>query len=587
MTIGRVRGDPERPAARARRRYDPGPMSDDHRRVVSSARLIGMATLLSRITGMVRDMELARAYGAGWVSDAFWYAFAFPNLFRRLFAEGAMSSVFVPVFSVTLQREGRPAAWSLLARTTALLAAALLVVTLLVELVILGAWWVGVSRATALDADLLAARRLLLSLTALMFPFLFTISLLSLFSSILNCLGSFGPAALMPLVTNVVMLCGLWFLDPLFSADDPSRRVYGVSISVLLAGAAQLLLLWPVLRARGVPVAWRWEPRDATVRRMLALLGPVVLGQGVLMVGVLIDQQVCALFSHVAGAPRSTSWLGVQFAYPLREGALTVLNNAQRLYQFPLGVLGISLAVAALPAFTRLAADERWHEWTRHVRASTRLAIFGGLLTGAMLVLLGEAIVALLFQRGQFTPDATRRAARVLAAYGLGMWAFCAQHIVLRGFYSLTDVRTPLRLSCFVLPLNVALSLILIWVPAVREAAFGLSTALTTSINVLWGMHILARRAGEPLMDRAALTAVARMLAATAVAVAAVWAYRATGLATGAEAARLTARLLDVFGSLAIGTGVFLGVSALLGLGECRMVLARGRRSPAGDGPGE
>lgn len=562
-------------------------MSEDHRRVVSSARLIGLATLLSRITGMVRDMELARAYGAGWVSDAFWYAFAFPNLFRRLFAEGAMSSVFVPVFSLTLEREGRPAAWALLARTTALLAAALIAVTLLVELLILLVWWVVIERAAAADPALVASRRLLLSLTALMFPFLFTISLLSLFSSILNCVGSFGPPALMPLVTNVVMLGGLWFLDPLFSAHDPARRVYGVSISVLLAGVTQLLLLWPVLRARGVRLGWRWEPGDPTVRRMLTLLAPVILGQGVLMIGVLIDQQVCALFSHVAGTPETADWFGLRFAYPLREGALTVLNNAQRLYQFPLGVLGISLAVAALPTFTRLAAGERWQDWTRHVRDATRLAIFGGLLTGAMLVMLGESIIALLFQRGQFTPDASRRAGVVLGAYGIGMWAYCAQHIVLRGFYSLTDVRTPLRLSCVVLPLNVALSFTLVWAPGVREAAFGLSTALTTSINVLWGLSILSRRTGQAVLDRPALAAVARMLAATAVAMGAVWAFRATGIATGAAPARLTARLVDVFGSLAIGTGAYLGVAAALGLTECRVLLARGRPGATAEGPDE
>lgn len=555
----------------------------EQRSIISSARLIGMVTLVSRITGMARDMALSRVFGAGWVPDAFAFAFQFPNLFRRLFAEGAMAAVFVPTFTRTLDEEGRDSAWQLLGRTLSLLASTLITLIVAIEIVIAAIWYFSSGDGT----QGVASRRLLLSLTALMLPFMLTICTLALFSSILNCVGSFVPAAVTPMILNIVMIAGIYGLGPLMSEHDPAIQIYGVAISVLVAGAAQILFLMPAMRANGVPWRWQFKPRDKTVRRMLAMMGPVVLGQGVLLLGVFLDACVCWFLSHVSGTPASANYLGFRFEYPLAEGALTVLTYAQRLSQFPIGVLAISVGIAALPTFSRLAGRNAWPEWGREVSMSLRLTIFGGLLAGCMILLLSEPIVRLLFEYGRFTPDDTQRAGRVLTFYGLGMWAFCANHIVLRAFYSISDVRTPLVINCVLMPLNLALSLALVWFESIREAAFAISGALTAATSMIVGLIILQRRLHAPIFGADLLAAVLRMLAAAVLAMAAVWWLRPLVFAPAqAHGPPVWARAWDVFGSLGVGVAIYFLVAELLRLPEARMLLAsrhalRARSHPA------
>jgi putative peptidoglycan lipid II flippase len=551
------------------------------RSVVSSAKLIAVCTLVSRITGLARDILLAQAFGLGWVQDAFSYAFQFPNLFRRLFGEGAMSPVFVPTFTKTLETEGHEAAWRLLARTLALMTVALVVLIVAVALIIAGIWFF-----LPVDPEKAASRELLLGLTAAMLPFMLTICVVALLSSILNCVGSFVPAALASVVLNIGMIVGIAWLAPAIYPQHPHRQVYIVALSVVVSGVFQIVFLLPALRKNRVVLGWQCEWREPTVKRMLQLLPPVALGQGVLAFGVFLDSQICAMLSHVQDTPATTSLLGLQFAYPLQEGALSAITYAQRLYQFPLGVLVVSLATAALPAFSRLATHQEWPEWTGEVRQSLRLAVFEGVLAGVVMILVPEALTRLLFERGRFTPEDTARTAYVVACYGFGLWAFCAQHIVLRAFYSLGEVRTPLMISVVLLPVNAALSLTLVWFPAIREAAFAISSSLTASASVIVGLVILQRRVGERVFDRTTLLALLRM--------AVVGGVTAIVLAlSGPHWARLTshvpgrfiARLCETGGLLVIGTAAFLAAAWALRLHEVSLLVPRRflrRRTAAG-----
>lgn len=545
------------------------------RPVSSTALRIGACTLASRITGLVRDMLLAHAFGLSWVQDAFTYAFQVPNLFRRLFGEGALAAVFVPTFTRTLEHEGRAAAWRLFARTLALLTVVLAVIVVAL-LAVIALIWLGF---TSGDPEKLAARRLLLSLTALMLPFMLSICVLALLASILNCLGSFVPAALTPIVLNVFMIAGILWVGPWVGGAAPEQQVYGVALTVLVASVVQIGVLIPPLRRAGVPLRWEWAPRDPAVRQSVALMGPVILGQGALMLGVFLDAQVCAMFTHVAGAPAQANWFGWTFHYPLQEGALSAVTVASRLYQFPLGVLALSLATAALPVFSRLAAREEWPAWATEIRGALRLAIFDGVGAGLMMLVLAVPIVRLLFEYRSFDAADTDRAARVLVFYGFGMWAFCAQHIVLRAFYSLGDVRTPLKISCTFLPINLALSLVLIWHPGIAEAAFAISSSVTASAAVIVGLIVLRRRAAAPLVDRALVWAIARMVLSAAAAGAVLW------LARGAWQpwldglpGRVLPRVLDTGAGLAVGGAVFLVAALLLRLEEPRHLLRQGRR---------
>lgn len=542
------------------------------RSVLSSAKLIAFCTLGSRITGLLRDMLLAQTFGLTWVQDAFSYAFQVPNLFRRLFGEGAMSPVFVPVFTQALEHDGRPAAWRLLGRTLTLLTLVLGSLTVAVEMLLLAIWLF----APGQTPEVQAARGLVLGLTGLMLPFALSICVLALLSSVLNCLGSFVPAALAPVILNLAMIAGIVWLGPLLNRTDADTQIYGVALSVLLAGLLQIAFLWPALRRHGVRVAWEWPRGDPRVVRMLALLGPVAAAQGTLLLGVWLDSQICLLLTHVAGTPPTFSLFGWHVAFPLQEGALSAVTMAQRLYQFPLGVLVISIATAALPAFSLRVARQEWPAWTSEVRSLLRLAVFEGLLAGAMMVALAEPIVRLLFQYGEFDAAKTTRTAHVLAWYGVGVWAFCAQQIVSRGFFSFGEVRTPLWISCVLLPLNMILTLLGVWLEPLREAAFAVSASITSSLGVVVGLVLLQRRAGQRLVDGALLLGVLRMLVAAGLVGAAVWLLQPRVLAWLSTMIRdpIALRLTETLGWLAVGSAAYIGVSWLLGLPEARELQA-------------
>ncbi|MBN2445602.1 MAG: murein biosynthesis integral membrane protein MurJ [Phycisphaerae bacterium] len=542
------------------------------RPVVSSAVQIGVCTLASRITGLVRDMLIVQAFGLSWVQDAFTYAFQIPNLFRRLFGEGALAAVFVPTFTRTMEHEGRPAAWRLMAGTLALLTVALIVVILVLEGIV-GVVWLMSNTGT----ESAAARQLLLALTALMLPFMLGICVVALFASVLNSVGSFVPAALTPIILNVFMIAGILWLGPAVGGPAPEQQVFGVALSVLVASVVQLVFILPVLRAKGVKLGWRWAPADPAVRKSLTLMGPVILGQGVLALGVFLDAQICALFTHVHNTPEFANWFGLTFRYPLSEGALSALTVASRLYQFPLGVFAVSLGTAALPAFSRLAAREQWSDWLGEVRGALRMALFVGLLAGGMMVLIPDALIRLLFEYRAFDAADTQRAARVLICYGFGMWAFCVHHIVLRAFYSTGDVQTPLRISCALLPVNLGISLVLIWFSDVREAAFAISSAITSAATIIVGLVLLQRRAHGAVIDRVTLLAAGRMLVAAIVAGVVLHGARQVW-SPWLDTQAIAHRAIDSCAAMILGSVAYVGMAWLLRLPEPGLLLKFPRR---------
>ncbi|MBL8879159.1 MAG: murein biosynthesis integral membrane protein MurJ [Phycisphaerales bacterium] len=551
------------------------PAASQPRSILSSAKRIAISTLGSRITGLVRDILLVQTFALGWVQDAFTYAFALPNLFRRLFGEGGLSPVFVPTFTQTLEREGRTAAWKLLGRTLALLTTTLIVIFLVIEMGLLLAWMMSDSAAHE--------RRLLLSLTALMLPFMVTICVLALLAAILNCVGSFVPGALASVVLNVCMIVGIVWVGPAVGGGVPERDVFGVALSVVVAGFLQLVFLWPALRSAGVELRWEFAPRDPAVAGMLRLMPPVALGQGLLAIGAFLDAQICVLLTRTPAMPADAAihLFGMTIAYPLTDGALSAVGYAQRLYQFPLGVLAISLATAALPAFSRYAARGDWTPWSSEVRALFRMAVFEGVLAGCLMIVLAEPIVRLLFEYRNFDAADTARTARVLSWYGFGLWAFCAQHIVQRAYYSLGDARTPLMISCAVLPLNIAISVGLVWIPQIRESAFAIASSITYGIANIAGLILLQRRKSVSIFDAAMLSALARMLVIGAVCAALVWSALPWWHAwiDAVKLPRIVARSIETLGALGIGAVLFLLLGALVRLPESTALLRRAKRA--------
>ncbi len=539
-------------------------MAREHARFLGSARLIALCTFASRITGLARDVVMNHIYGQGWVQDAFNYGFLIPNLFRRLFGEGALSAVFVPVFTDVLSKRGRDDAWRLLGRVTGLMALVLMALTLVLEAAALAVHWLG---------DGVPMRNLQIGLTAVMLPFMVAICLVALFSSILNCLEHFTAPALLPVVTNIMLIVGAVVVGPMLG-EALETQSYGIGVCVVAAGAMQLLILRPVLRRHGVSFRLSLDQHDEDLRRMKRMFVPILLGQGVLLFNVFFDAQLITLLTQGPEQASTFSLFGVIAAYPLERGALSAVSNAQRLYQFPLGVLAVSLATAALPAFSLFASKADMLGLKSSVAQSLRLAIFVGLPSGLMLVVLGEPIIRLLFEHGEFDSADTIRAAAVMRWYGVGMAAFCCQHIVVRAFYSLKDTMTPMKISCWLVGLNFTLNLVLVWY--IREEAFGISTAITSAMHVLISVQLLRRRFGGKMGARAISISAVKTGAATAAATAAAWYLFAWISGIGLDGlGRTGAAGIAVFGPLLAAIVVFLAVSIVLRMPEPRWVLAR------------
>ncbi len=546
--------------------------------VVRSAKRIAAITLTSRIFGMVRDMVLAAWLGNSMVQDRFTYGFIISNVFRRLFGEGALSAAFVPTLSESLAKEGQEEGRRLYSAVATLLAVALAVITLIGEAVLLVILFTGKDTVSF---------RLGVGLTATMFPFMPFICITALMASCLNVLGRFNWPAAMPIVMNIIQIVCMVWIAPRF-AGGPERQVYVLAAAVVLSGAAQMMILGTQLRRLGYSWNLLWLPKHPGVRRMLITMAPAVLGMGVLQIEPVVDGQII-LWLSAAGPQHTVQIAGHVMPCPLDEGSQSSVAQAQRLYQFPLGVLAISLATAVFPALSRYAASSDFASMRREVSRSVRLAVFEGLPAGVGLIVLAEPITRLLFEHGAFKHADTLRTAWVLRFYAAGLWAFCTQHMLLRGFYAMHDTRTPLKISLMTVSANIVLNLILVWT-ALGPGTFGITAALSTTCSVILLAWMLRSRLAGRLDLRAILRSIAKTAGATAaMGVVAFTAFHYghswwSELAVTAGHARaltisthLLVRLLDVFVPVALGAGTFLAAALILRSDELRELLGRSR----------
>lgn len=525
-----------------------------------SSRLISGLTLCSRVTGLVRDVVLAGWLGNNWVQDRLAYAFQIPQLFRRLFGEGALSAAFIPTLSENLAARGKERAGRLFSNVATLLAGILTILTLTILVVLLMIWVLG---------EQSLKRQFVLGLTALMTPYMIFVCLVALFSAMLNCFEKFGLPAFVPVILNFfqigAVIVGRYFVSRW--TDRLDLQVYTVGVAVVLAGIVQL---WVMIRAvRRLGIRWRldFSISDGDLRKMMIMLAPMVLGLGVLQFGAWLDSQIILSLS---GDRTSAGFelFGRYVAYPLEEGSLAAVNFARRLYNFPLGVLAISLATAAFPLFSRYAAEGDMESLRSSVSDGLRIAIFEGLPCGLGLIVLAELIVRVVFERGNFSHDDTVQTAHILRMYSLGLWAYCAQHIIVRAFYSVKDTMTPLRVMMATLGLNVALNLTLLWIPSIGAGAFGISTSVMCSINVIILCVIFSRRFGGLGLRRILFSSV-RVLAVSVLMLAAVY-FCAAWLVD-------LSKYLQLMIALAVGVTSFAAGCYLFKVSELREVLGISR----------
>ncbi len=456
------------------------------------ARWVAALTMVSRVLGLVRDMVIVPLGGAV-VADRFWTAFSVPNLFRRLFGEGALSAAFVPVFTGVGESEGWERGRRVLANVGGVLAVVLAGLVVVIELGLWIIWMIW-------GGDW--SRQVLLQLTAVMLPYMFTVCLLALGSAALQCRGRFTYPAAAPIVLNVGLIAaGAWIAPALGGSDE--GQFFVIALAVVATGVVQLVgVMWLLDRA-GFSATVRLRPLLPETKRIGKLMLPMLIPLSVLQFSAFADRLIALIFSASAQHP----------SLPLLPGVVRCLYAANRLYQLPMGVLGISVATVVFPLFSRYAARNDIRSLRDTANRALRLGAFLGIPAGVALIILARPIVHVFFQRGQFAPADTRRAAFILQMYCLGMCAYFWNHVLLRAFFSLRETREPLILACLLAGVNLVLVLGGIFTP-LKGGAIGLATACTSSINALLLILMLRGRLGALGLRRIAVSIARTAIAA-------------------------------------------------------------------------
>lgn len=517
-----------------------------------SAGAFGVATMASRVLGLVRDQVLAFYFGAGDSMDAFRVAFRIPNLARDLFAEGAMSAAFVPTFTRQLTVHGRERAWRL---ASSVINALALVTGLLVLAGIVFAEPLVRLFASSF-AEVPGKLPLTVQLTRIMLPFLSLVALAAALMGMLNSLGHFFVPALSPAMFNVASIVIAVAFIPLAPSlgVDP---IVVVAVGTLVGGVGQLLIQWPPVRREGFRYRPVLDVRDEGLRQVLLLMGPGTIG--------LAATQINVFVNTVLATGEGT-------------GAVSWLDYAFRLMYLPIGLFGVSIAAASTPAVSRLAAA------SDHAGMRTTVASAIGLMlslnvpaTLGLLVLAGP-IVALIFEHGSFTAADTAATAAALRFYAIGLVGYSVVRIVAPTFYALRRSRIPVAVSMASVVVNVALNLMLVRVMSYQGLALG--TSITALVNAGLQLYLLRREIGGVEGDRIASTA-ARVLGASLVMAAAVWAVD-LALATWWPGDDTWRRLVRVGVSVGTGLAVLAAASQVFRVSEFRdaraLVLGRVRR---------
>ena len=455
---------------------------------------------------MLRDMAFAYFLGASGLMDGWAIAFKIPNLARRLFGEGAASSSLIPVYSEQLQKDRKEA--KRLANTVVTV-----IFVLLAGIVLLGE---GIIYGYYKFFSTYAGTQLKLTLSAIMLPYMILICVVAILAGILNAHRHFASPAAAPIVLNIFIIGSLCFSGWVLTMQ-PSTQVFVVAVAVILAGVVQIFMQLPPLWARGIYIRPAWDVRSQAFKKIIFLMGPMILGLTVTQINTLADDFIALWFSGSQEKGQFLFWFGRQIKYPLWEGAVSHLFYSQRLYQFPLGVLGISLATAIFPVMSSDAARKDFGALCRTISQGLRCAVFVALPATVGLLLVGRPLVSVIFQRGQFTATDTVLTAGVLWFYALGLCGYFAQQVVTRAFYSMQDSKTPTRSALIAVATNIVLNLTLIWF--MGTAGLAASTAVCSYLQVAILIVVLRRSlqkqgSGSSILDGLAW-ALVKTIAAT------------------------------------------------------------------------
>ncbi len=431
-----------------------------HPEITRGAAVIGVAVILSRILGLIREVFVLTMFDP-WVTDAFFAALRIPSTLRRLFAEGALSAGVIPVFTRWLKTKPPEKVSEFAGGLLVTFFCILFVVSILGMLLsplIVRLFTMGfLKNPEKLD--------LAIGLTRLMFPFILFIGIAALFAGLLNSARHFFLPALGPAVQNIVFILAALFICPIMGPLQ-QNMVYGLAIGVLVGSLLQVLIQLPAFKMKNLRFTFSRTFKHPAVKKVLLLMSPAIWGMGITQINLLVDQFLA-------------SWLG--------NGPISYLYVSTRLYQFPLGVFAVSISTVAFSHMSGLAAENDMEGLKNSLSYSLRQVFFIMVCSTAGLIALGLPLIDLLFGYGKFAAnDSAMPTYYSLMAYSAGMFAYGGSMLFVRAFYSLKDMVTPVKISCVALLANVILNLILV-VP------FGyVGLAFATSISAVIGLCLLA-----------------------------------------------------------------------------------------------
>ena len=423
-------------------------------------------TMVSRVTGLIREFLIARAFGASSYTDAFFVAFRIPNLLRRLFAEGAFSQAFVPILAEYKNQKGDDATRTLVDHVATILLWALLLTSVVG---ILAAPAVVYLMATGLksDPDAFAAS---VTMTRIMFPYILFMSLVALAGGILNTWRQFKVPAFTPVLLNLSFIAAALFLAPLLK-----QPVYALAIAVIVGGVLQLAIQIPPLVKIGMLPRLSLNPRialsDAGVRRVLRQMVPATFAVSVAQISLIVNTNIA---SH------------------LQNGSVSWLSYADRLMELPTGLLGVALGTILLPSLAKAHADRDTAEYSALLDWGLRLTFLLALPAAVSLASLSEPITTTLFHYGKFDIQSVEMTGRALIAYGIGLIGLIVVKILAPGFYARQDIRTPVKIAVGVLVATQLMNLV--FVPWIAHAGLALSIGLGACLNAAFLFLGLRRR---------------------------------------------------------------------------------------------
>jgi len=519
--------------------------------VVRSAGIVSIAVFMSRITGLLRESAMARLFGAGLTYDAFMLGFRIPNLTRDLFAEGALSSAFVPTFTDYLTTRSKAEA----ARLANLVATALIIVV--GSLCAAGMIFApALVRLLAPGYSAVPGKfELAVSMTRIMFPFLLLVALAAQAMGVLNASNRFGVPAMASTFFN---LGSLGFGMAIGFGVGPMlhiSRIEGMAIGVVLGGALQLCWQLPTLHRLGFRFRLVFDYTDTGLRRILRMMAPAILGNAAVQINVMVNTNFAStLFDQQRGMDGPVSWLSYAF----------------RFMQLPLGLFGVAMASATLPSISRSAAAGNMDEFRKTLSKSLGMVFLLTLPSSVGLIVLGKSIIGAIYQGGKFELYDTQQTALALSCYAVGLSGYAALKVLNPAFYALGDARTPMLVSLGSIAINYATAATMIRVAKMGHASLAISTSAVALFGFVVLFAILRTRIhgvhGRELAAGMAKVVVASVVMGSVVAVA------SHGIEMWLGVSQL-ARLADLAVSIPIGLALFYATCRMLGVSELDMAI--------------